>query len=209
MRITDLGVTDFQTALTRQMERVEEVIQGAEPSLFLVEHPPVITLGRSADWSNLLLTPEALEKLGIQLVRIGRGGDITCHYPGQLVAYPIFRLDRRPGGVRRFFSDLEEVVIRVLAGLGVNGERLEGTAGVFVQGRKIASMGIAVKRWVSFHGVSLNLKGNRALFSTIVPCGLTGVSMTSLEDELGPLAPKMPELKEHVIDGFTQVFAQT
>jgi lipoyl(octanoyl) transferase len=142
VRVFDLGLADYAQALEVQERAVTDVLDGAEEVLLLLEHRPVITLGRQAGTGNLLATPGELERLGVSVVRASRGGEITCHFPGQLVAYPVLRIDRRKGGVRRFFMDLEEVVLLVLLRCGIKGERREGLTGVFVGERKIGSMGI-------------------------------------------------------------------
>jgi len=164
----------------------------AADAVLLLEHPPVVTLGRSARPENLLVTPEQLEARGIELYETARGGDITYHAPGQLVGYPIVDLaERDQRDVHVFLRGLETMLIEVLAGFGVACEPVEGMTGVFVRrkapgerARKIASIGIGLRRWVTWHGFALNVSLDLSAFEVIVPCGLQGVDMTSLTVEL-------------------------
>jgi lipoyl(octanoyl) transferase len=167
---------------------VREVIEAKQEKayLVLVEHdPPVITLGRAADERNVIAAPEQLGAAGIGVHRVTRGGDVTYHGPGQFVAYPILRVDRRSGGVREYLRLLEEVVIRVLAELGIEGRRIAGYTGVWVGDEKVAAIGVAVRRWVSYHGLALNVCPNLAHFGLIVPCGLADKKVTSVSRLLG------------------------
>jgi lipoyl(octanoyl) transferase len=205
--VFDLGRIAFDRARSLQMQAVSAVTAGGEPALFVLEHDPVVTLGRNAGLNHLLISEEELSRRDIALRRTTRGGDITCHYPGQLVAYPIFPLDRRPGGLKRFFYDLESVVLQVLSQCGMTGERIDGRPGVFVGGRKIASIGIGVKHWVSYHGLAINVGLDLGLFSLLTPCGLTGVAPTSIHCELGKDEPKFAEVKRMCVHAFQEVFA--
>jgi Lipoate-protein ligase B len=161
VRIVDLGLMPHHEAETLQLETLAEVQQGAEETLFFVEHPKVITLGRQGGAENLHVGRAYLEAQGIELAQTRRGGNITCHFPGQLVAYPVFRVEKRPGGIRQFFFDMEEAVIRTTAAFGVNTARRQGFPGVWTgsdaSARKICSMGIGVKRFVTYHGLALNV----------------------------------------------------
>lgn len=214
MRVVDLGLIGHPEAEALQLARVAEVAAGAEETLFLLEHTPVVTLGRNADLTHLLVSPEALAARGATLVRTARGGDITCHFPGQLVAYPIFRLERRPGGLRHFFSDLEEALIRTLARFELAAGRSEGRPGVWLGSRKIASIGVAVRRWVSYHGLALNVGPELGLFSQITLCGLADASPTSLALELAAQGRPVPEtatliteVKDVLVQEFLRLFA--
>jgi lipoyl(octanoyl) transferase len=206
VEIVDLGVIEYAKALRFQEKALERVLGGAPPVLFLLEHLPVITLGRQGSMEHLLAGREELALRGVDLVRSTRGGDITCHYPGQLVAYPIFRMGRGNGGLRKFFHDLEEVLIRVLGRCGIQGERIQGRTGVFVGGRKIGSIGIGVRRWVSYHGMSLNVGPDLSLFSMMHPCGLKGVEPTAVHLELGRASPPLEKIKEMTADVFQNLF---
>ncbi|MDY7001177.1 MAG: lipoyl(octanoyl) transferase LipB [Thermodesulfobacteriota bacterium] len=208
MKIIDLGLISFKDAEAVQERRVQEVADGAENTLYLLEHTPVVTLGRQGGLESLKASPEYLAAQGIDLVQTRRGGNITCHYPGQLVAYPVFRLERGMGGVRGFFRAMEEVAILMLAGFGILGERCEGHAGVWVGAKKIASTGIAVRRWVTYHGLSLNVGLDLSLFSFMNPCGMD-IMPTSVHQELGANVldmPDMAEMKNACAREFQEVF---
>ena len=186
----------FDQALDLQLAAVNDVAAGGQEWLFLVEHPPVITLDRNSGREHFLAEPEFLAQQGIALTRASRGGSITCHYPGQLVAYPILRLARRPGGLRRLVHDLEEAAILALAGFGVQGRRSQGRPGVWIKERKIVSIGLGLRKWVSFHGLALNISRDTSLFDLITPCGLHGVRPTSMHRELDASLPDMQEMKQ-------------
>lgn len=202
MRILDLGTTSYTQACEQQMHWHEQVRAGGQEVVLLTEHLPVITLGRKGGSEYLHSTQEMLAKEGIDLVQTKRGGNITCHFPGQLVGYPIVRIARRPGGLRHFFHQMEQVLVDTLAAFAVQGRRVEGRPGVWVGEKKIASMGIAVRRWVSYHGFALNVGPDMSLFDRITPCGLPGVRPTSLHDEcqnthpVPPTPPKPPAMQE-------------
>jgi lipoyl(octanoyl) transferase len=149
MNIIDLGLVSHAEAEAIQLQRLPLVADGAEDTLYLLEHPRTITLGRNGGRENLLVGEDMLARQGIELVQTSRGGNITCHYPGQLVAYPVFRIASRPGGLRRFFFDLEDVIIRTLAHFGLGAQRWDGRPGVWVGRRKIASIGIGTRRWTT------------------------------------------------------------
>ncbi|MGH2483484.1 MAG: lipoyl(octanoyl) transferase LipB [Candidatus Limnocylindria bacterium] len=153
--------------------------------VLLLEHDPVYTIGRGGNERNLLATPQRLAALGAELVRIDRGGDITFHGPGQLVAYPIVEL-RDPLDLRRYVRTLEEAIIGTAAAFGVGAARVEGLPGVWVDGvRKLAAVGVRVKRGVTTHGLALNVSTDLAWFDEMIPCGIPGCAVTSLERELG------------------------
>jgi len=157
--------------------------------LLLLEHFPVYTIGRGGDAANLLATPQRLRELRTELIRIDRGGDITYHGPGQLVAYPIVEL-RDPLDLRRYVRILEETVIETAARFGVIGERVVGLPGIWVGGdRKLAAIGVRVKRGVTTHGLALNVNNDLRWFDEMVPCGIADKGVTSLARELGHTAP--------------------
>lgn len=153
--------------------------------LILLEHPPVITFGRNNNRDNLLWTREALLVAGIDYVASRRGGDITLHSPGQLVGYPIVDLNFYQRDLHRFLRLLENILIATLVDFGLVGESLPGKTGVWIGRRKIASIGIAVRRWISYHGFALNIDNELSAFESIIPCGLPDVTMTSMTKELG------------------------
>ena len=153
--------------------------------LLLLEHDPVYTIGRGGDLANMLATPERLAELGTELVRIDRGGDVTFHGPGQLVAYPIVEL-RDPLDLRRYVRALESAVIGTAAAFGVAADRVDGRPGVWVDGRrKLAAVGVRVKRGVTTHGLALNVSTDLAWFGEMIPCGIPDCEVTSLERETG------------------------
>lgn len=214
MQVEDLGIVPFQQALDYQLECLRQVVDGGEERLLLLEHPPVITFGTGGGVENLHVSEAELRARGIDLVPIRRGGNVTCHFPGQLVAYPIFRIVRRPGGIRAFFHDMEEVVIRALARYGLPSGRFDGRPGVWRGQRKLCSMGIGVKRWVSYHGLALNVLPDVSLFNLITLCGLTDAVPTSVHAELvetggAAVLPDMQEMKDVITEEFRAVFAHT
>lgn len=211
MKVLDLGLIPYHQAEALQLVAVRQVLDGGEETLFLLEHPPVITVGRQGGLENLHASPEFLAAQGVDLARVSRGGNITCHFPGQLVAYPVLRIERRPGGLRGFFQDLEEAVIRALGKFGVAGERWQGRPGVWVAGRKICSIGVAVRRWVTYHGLALNVGPDLSLFARITLCGLPDARPTSLHLELervpGAALPTMDQVKHALAQAFCDLFA--
>lgn len=157
--------------------------------LWLLEHPPTITLGTSGGSRHLLLPASDLEARGVTVVETPRGGDITCHEPGQLVGYPVVDLDRAPcrRDIHLYLRGLEDGIIGVLAKLGLEGERIEGRTGVWIAGsppRKIAAMGVRCNRWITSHGFALNFENDLEGFGAIVPCGISDAEVTSLRREL-------------------------
>ena len=184
MRIIDLGITTYAHGEAVQNEAHAEVLAGGEEQLILARFKPVVTLGRNAGTQSLHTPPELLQKNGIDFYRASRGGDVTCHFPDQTAMYPIVRVDTWKGGLHGYFNSLEECIIQVLSLHGLAGERVEGRPGVWIGGRKIGSMGIAVKRWVARHGLSLNVGPDLSVFSHMTPCGLAGVEPTSMALEL-------------------------
>ena len=170
-------------------------------------------MGKAGGLENLHVAPEFLASQGIELVQVTRGGNITCHFPGQLVGYPVFRVDKRPGGVKRFFHDMEETVIRTLGRFGLPARRWEGRAGVWSEFGKICSMGIAVKKWVTYHGLALNVGEDTSLFDMITLCGLSDTQAASVHGELKAQGrderPGMGEIKDALVQEFREVFADS
>jgi lipoate-protein ligase B len=199
------GTLTYRSAHALQEMLLERRWQEAEDILILLQHPPVITLGRGAREESLLLPAAELARRGIDLERVGRGGDATYHGPGQLVGYPIVDLELLGRDLHRYLRLLETTLIDALAVFGLGGERLAGKTGVWVAGEKIASIGVGVRRWVSWHGFALNVGADLSGFSAIVPCGLPGVRMTSLERLLGRPVP-LPQVEEEIIRSFAKVF---
>jgi lipoate-protein ligase B len=203
---TDLGRMDYEPCSELQRELLESVASGAVPStLLFVEHPPVLTLGANFHPDNLRLPKEQYERLGITVHPTERGGDVTYHGPGQLVAYPIFSLGRVERDLHKWLRSLEEWVIRALDEFGLNGDRFPPNTGVWVGNRKICAIGIKVRKWVSMHGIALNCSNDLAPFELIVPCGIKEYGVTSLSKELGrPVPPE--DARPAVIRAFEKVF---
>ncbi|MFY8021924.1 MAG: lipoyl(octanoyl) transferase LipB [Bacteroidia bacterium] len=211
---TDWGLTDYQLAWDRQ----EEIFKGMvdtkllereldssqktllKNSLIFCEHPHVYTLGKSGELSNLLLDEEGLKKANAVFYPINRGGDITYHGPGQLVAYPIFDLEQFFTDIHRYLRTLEEAIIMTLAEYGIEAGRYEGYTGVWLdadneKARKICAMGVRCSRWVTMHGLAFNINSDLAYFKNIIPCGIDDKDVTSMERELGRKVD-MEEVKE-------------
>jgi len=199
IEIRRLGRRDYEEALALQEEARSYVIAGGPEQLLLVEHPPVITLGRRGDMRHVL-APRA------PVLRVSRGGDVTYHGPGQLVGYPILDLTRRGRDIDRYLRALEDVLIAVAARFGVAARRQRGWTGVFVGNDKLAAIGVGIRRWVTMHGFALNVADLRADFAAIVPCGLAGVGVTSLAQATGH-TPALADVEALVIDEFLRVFA--
>ncbi len=177
------GVVSYKRALELQTETLEKRIKGeTEDTLILVEHPPTITTGRRGNFSNLIADTEILKKRGVHIESVGRGGDITFHGPGQVVGYPIISVKNHKGGISGYVRDLEEVIIRALSDFGVSARRIEKLTGVWVKRGKIASIGVGVKRWTTWHGFALNVNTDLSWFETMVPCGIPQAQMTSIKD---------------------------
>ncbi len=197
---------DYATMLTRQRERHGAVRTGRAPNtLFLLEHAPVITLGRNAHREHVLLDDEELTRRGIALAETDRGGDVTYHGPGQLVAYPILDLRHWRCSVGWYLRTLEEAVIRTLDGYGLKGKRLEGLTGVWVDGAKVAAIGVGVRDWVTFHGTAINVDPDMTHFEAIIPCGIADKPVTSLRRLLGN-APPMAEVAGRFDRAFRMTF---
>jgi lipoyl(octanoyl) transferase len=184
--VTRLGRMGYAEALELQRQVARDRISGAIPQdvLLLVEHPPVVTLGRSTKQKHMISSPEFLASKGVELFEVERGGDVTFHGPGQLVGYPIIDLKRHRQDLHWFLRQVEEALIRTLAHYDIPGERSTGFTGVWTKGRKIASIGVHARDWVTWHGFALNVTTNLSYFDFIVPCGIDGVTMTSIQKEL-------------------------
>jgi lipoic acid synthetase len=205
LEVVDLGRTGYPAALEIQEERIERARSGGAESLIFVEHPHVYTLGRGGDDANL---GGAGERLSVPVHRVSRGGDVTYHGPGQIVGYPILRLEEDERDVHRYLRDLEEVLVRTLAGFGVVAHRVPGRTGVWVgesPSRKIASIGIGVRRWVTCHGFALNVTTDLEYFRAIVPCAISGVEMTSLARE-ATAAVDLDAVRSRLLAEFLAVF---
>ena len=211
MRQLDLrrpGLVSYQDALTLQRALVEDRRAGRIPdTLLLLQHPPVITLGVKGDGgrSNVIADPDRLSQLGIEISETGRGGDVTYHGPGQVVGYPI--LDLRPDrcDVHRYVRDLEEVMIRVCGEFGVTAGRVAGLTGTWIEGAKIGAIGIRISRWITSHGFAFNVSTNLEHFNLIVPCGISGRGVTSLDRATGQTIP-IHAVEDAIVRHFCRVF---
>lgn len=192
----DWGRTRYRDAWQRQDELVASRLEGLAPDkLVFTEHEPVYTLGmRRGAEQNLVWTPPQLTAQGIEVVPTNRGGDITYHGPGQIVGYPIVSLDARRD-LHAYLRFLEQVLIDTIAPYGLAGARREGKTGIWLGTRKVAAIGVAVKRWIAHHGFALNVTTNLGHFGGIVPCGITDGTVTSLAAELGPRCPSLDQVR--------------
>jgi len=194
----------YARALELQRGRRAAVEASEAPeALFLMEHTPVITLGRNAHDGNLRASHVALAAMGIEVIETDRGGDVTYHGPGQLVAYPVLHIERRGLSITGYLRLLEQAVMDTLARFGVHGERAEGYTGVWVNGAKVAAIGVAVHRGVSYHGTAINVDPNMAHWGMIVPCGIPDKPVTSLRELMGSPPPI-----DAVGDQFAQVLSE-
>jgi lipoate-protein ligase B len=203
----DLGLMDYRKAWKLQGELVSARLNkhmDTDVVLFL-EHPAVFTLGRRGGLDHLLVPEAFVKKSGIAIVHVERGGDITFHGPGQLVVYPIMDLEKRRIGVVDFVSDLEEVMLRTAATWGIAAQRNPANRGIWVGAKKLGSIGIAMRKGISFHGLALNVNIDLTPFEWIQPCGLQGVCMTSLQLELGKTL-QMDAVRQTVKDQLESVF---
>jgi lipoate-protein ligase B len=210
LRIEDLGRRPYAEVLELQRDLRRRRIEGEldEDVLLLVEHPPVITLGRGTRPSSLPIAPAELERRGVAVFEVERGGDVTFHGPGQLVGYPILDLRGHRQDLHWYLRSLEDVLIQALGALDIEADRNPGLTGVWTAGRKIASIGIHVKQWVTLHGFALNVTTDLDPFDLIVPCGIRQVVMTSVAAELlrTDSEPLMTEVRGRVVGAFCDVF---
>lgn len=216
LQIKDLGLRGYAEVWESQ-KRVQQAMvdakragnRVAEEQLWLVEHTDVITLGRHAEKSNLLFAREELARRGVEVYDIERGGDVTYHGPGQLVAYPLIDLEAHRLGVKSYVDLLEESVIRTIAHWGIKGERVEGATGVWIgkgtpAERKICAIGVKCTRFVTMHGLALNVNTDLSRFNLINPCGFTDKGVTSIAAEVGMAIP-MPEVKQRLSAEFRRL----
>ena len=210
LEVRDLGLIPYAEALALQSELVGRRRTGAIPDqLLLLQHPHVITLGTAASRSHVLADESRRRELGIDLVDVGRGGDVTYHGPGQLVGYPILDLKPDRKDVHQYLRDLEVVLVHTLDEMGIRGEPVPNLTGVWVDGRKIAAIGVRISSgWITSHGFALNVSNDLSFFETIVPCGIQDVSVTSVSQELGrPFA--VPDILGIVSEAFSEMFGRS
>ena len=184
-QVTPLGTVDYQQALDFQVKLTRAVRDGERPNtMLLMDHPPVYTQGRLSQPGHILLAPEELERRGISLCETDRGGQVTFHGPGQLVAYPVVDL-RQWGGPLRYVRTLERTIIGTLTDFQLKGRMVEGITGVWVDDRKIAAIGVKISGGVAYHGLAINVNTDLSYFDYIVPCGIEDLQVTSMAQELG------------------------
>lgn len=223
IKIQDLGLKDYKETWDYQEELFREILdikirnrreklELETPNHFLfVEHPHVYTLGKSGDFSNLLIDEKKLAEIDATFYKINRGGDITYHGPGQVVGYPIIDLENFFTDIHKYLRLLEEMIIRTLADYGLKGERSKGETGVWLDvgspfARKICAMGVRASRWVTMHGFAFNINTDLGYFDHMIPCGIKDKAVTSLNVELGRTEVSMEEVKEKLIHHFTDLF---
>ena len=223
LQIEDLGLKDyqetweyqellFQKILKIKSENRKEEQKKDTPNFFLfVEHPHVYTLGKSGDIENLLISEEKLKSIKAKFYKINRGGDITYHGPGQIVGYPILDLENFFTDIHKYMRFLEEMIILTLADYGLKAERSKGETGVWLDvgtpfARKICAMGVRASRWVTMHGFALNVNTNLGYFDNMIPCGIKGKAVTSLNVELGKAEISMEEVKGKLLKHFLELF---
>ena len=206
-----LGRVAYEEALELQRHTARDRISGAlaQDVLLLVEHPPVVTLGRASKGKHLIASPEFLRSKGVELFEVERGGDVTFHGPGQLVGYPIVDLKRHRLDLHWYLRKIEEALINTLADYDIIGERNPSFTGVWTKGKKIASIGVHARDWVTWHGFALNVTTDLSYFDLMVPCGIDGVVMTSVARELGTDDVSMQDVIERVSAKFAEAFDLT
>jgi lipoyl(octanoyl) transferase len=212
-RVIDLALRGYAEALSLQRELAADRLAGREERdiLLLVEHPPVITLGRATKAGSLLATGEELARRGVELFEVERGGDVTFHGPGQVVGYPIVDLTGHTQDLHWYLRRLEDVLIRAVAPFGIVAGRVEGKTGIWTRGRKLASIGVHARQWVTWHGFALNVTTDLSYFDLMVPCGIPDARMTSVEQELlelgdGACFAPSPSLFADVRDAAVRAF---
>jgi lipoyl(octanoyl) transferase len=206
--VVDLGRMPYAAALDLQRAAAAARVSGAltDDVLLLVEHPPVVTLGRSTKGTNLQLSDALLAARGVERFDVERGGDATFHGPGQLVGYPIIDLKQHTQDLHWYLRQVEEALIVTLLAIGLHAGRVEKYTGVWIDDRKIASIGVHARDWVTRHGFALNVHTDLSYFDLLVPCGIADVVMTSVARELGPAAPGLAAVMQHSADAFGAVF---
>ena len=221
--VKDLGTKDYKECWDYQEQLFQEIVAQKANNKTLatplptnnyfifVEHPHVYTLGKSGHIENLLINEQALQDKGATFYKINRGGDITYHGPGQIVGYPILDLDNFFTDIHKYLRSLEEVIILTLADYGLKGERSEGETGVWIDvgtpfARKICAMGVRASRWVTMHGFALNVNTDLGYFDNIIPCGIRGKAVTSLNVELAKATIPLAEVKERILLHFAEIF---
>lgn len=205
--VIDLSITSYSAVYNLQKELIQKRLAGIiEDTLLIVEHPPVFTIGRTGSKDNLLTESAELSKNGIEVIETDRGGDITFHGPGQLVLYPILNLGGFKKDISEFIRRLEDVIIMFLSFYNISGYAIKGASGVWIdKNKKIASIGIGITKWISYHGFSVNINTSLLYFDMINPCGLKDCNMVSLSSLLNSDI-KMGQAKRYMVKSFKNVF---
>lgn len=207
LRYSYLGVMDYLSSLELQRRTLQARLVGeVSETLFFLQHPPVYTLGKRGNTSSLLISREEFARKGLAVIQTDRGGDVAFHGPGQLIIYPIIKLDAHYRGVRSFIALLEQAAISTLKTFGIEARSDPAHPGVWVGSDKIAAMGIRIQRGVSMHGLCLNVRTEPDYFQWIVPCGIQGRGITSLYEHLG-IAPDMETIMNEFVHHFSGLFA--
>ncbi|MBD3183265.1 lipoyl(octanoyl) transferase LipB [Candidatus Poribacteria bacterium] len=200
-----MGIVDYKSAHNMQKQLLNRHLNDGRNSLILLQHKPVITVGRSGHEDNILVSESMLKSSGIEIYEVERGGDVTYHGPGQLTGYPIIDLKQFKKDVHWYLRQLEQVIIDVLAQYGIEGKRIDAYTGVWVGNEKVAAIGVAVRRWITYHGFALNIHPDMSHFKMITPCGITDKGVTSLEKLLG-YKIDLNEVMDKTISVFGKIF---
>jgi len=206
LELLDAGITDYHKAWEFQKKIFNQVVNDrSENYLILTEHNPVITIGKTGSFKNLLTEPAHLKSRGIKIIEIDRGGDITFHGPGQIVGYPILDLFQFKKDIHWYLRNLEEVIIQTLRDFNIEGGRIPDLTGVWVKKKKICAIGVKVTRWVTMHGFALNVSTNLDYFNHIIPCGISDHGVTSIFDQIGNISDQKDVIKS-LYHNFAEVF---
>ena len=208
-KILNLGLTDYKKALNIQLDLLDKRKNNLIPdTLILLQHPPTITIGRGGDLKNLLVSQSYLKDRGIYFEQISRGGDITFHGPGQIVAYPIMDLNNLGRDIHKYLRSLEHLIIDMLKNYGIKASGFKGITGVWANDKKIASIGIGVKRWITYHGFAININNDLNYYDMIIPCGLSKVRMTNVTTESATGKVTIENANDYIIASFSKTFNQ-
>ncbi len=198
LKVVNLNLVEYGKSLKLQKIYEEKTLNGKTDFLLLLEHHPVITIGKSGNSLNILFNKEVLKKRGVSVYQTDRGGDVTYHGPGQLIGYPILNLRYYKKDVKWYVKSLEEILIKTLNEYSINAEMIPKLIGVWVEEKKIASIGIRIRKWVTYHGFALNVNNDLTPFSYIIPCGIKDINITSMKELLNKKV-NMKKLKEIIV----------
>src|SRR5574341_206026 len=209
-KVYRLGLIDYQNAIKLQLSLIEKRMkEEIEDVLLLLQHPPTFTMGRSGKTEHILSNIEELKKRGIHFEEISRGGDVTYHGPGQLIGYPILDLNKFKRDIHQYLRNIEEMLILTLGDFNIKARRIEGLTGVWVNEEKVASIGVGIKRWITYHGFALNVNTELSYFDMIIPCGIPGAKMTSMKKIVAEKENlEITEVESSIINAFSKVFGR-